>query len=193
MSVTPTAVQKVEYIWTKSKSMVTLIYLVLRYFGTIFLLYYTKVFLWDWGTSNDNQFYNIIFPVIELWPLVVEIWLVHVILQMRVYALYNRSKRVLFVVVLGFIIEVSAQTVSMIRLSIFAVNSTLNSTGAVINYPTTEAIDIYVGYSVPLLYELLLFSLALWAAIQSSCAANRIGAGGLRLILIEGNVVYFLV
>ena len=44
-------------------------------------------------------------------------------------------------------------------------------------------------------YELLLLTLAVWAAIQSSRRSSpttRNGARRLRFILIEGNVIYFL-
>ncbi|KAL4068058.1 hypothetical protein J3A83DRAFT_3803818 [Scleroderma citrinum] len=116
---------------------------------------------------------------------------------MRLYALYNRSKRVLSVMITGFIIEVAAMLVTMIRLTIFEVNGIFNQSGTVSDSPAAETTDIYVSYSVSLVYELLLFSLALWAAIQSSSrrptTANRIGARGLRLTVIEGNVMYFLV
>ncbi|KAL4076996.1 hypothetical protein V8B97DRAFT_1364547 [Scleroderma yunnanense] len=51
-------------------------------------------------------------------------------------------------------------------------------------------------YGVILLYEFLLFSFALWACIQCSrhpFAINRIGVRSLRVVLIQGNVMYFLV
>jgi len=38
---------------------------------------------------------------------------------MRLYALYNNSKRVLFILVLGFIIEIAANLVGLIQSSIF--------------------------------------------------------------------------
>ena len=60
----------------------------------------------------------------------------------------------------------------------------------------TQHIDLYIIFSVGFTYELLLLSLALWAAIQCSrCSspATRNGARRLRVILIEGNVIYFLV
>ena len=52
-----------------------------------------------------------------------------------------------------------------------------------------------IGFSVSFAYDLLLFSLALWAAIQClrrSSPATWSGARHLRVILIEGNVMYFL-
>jgi len=42
-----------------------------------------------------------------------------VMLQMRLYALYNRSRKLLFVVVLGFVIEIVIALVTVIRISIF--------------------------------------------------------------------------
>ncbi|KAL4068052.1 hypothetical protein J3A83DRAFT_3803272 [Scleroderma citrinum] len=185
--------REVEYVWMKSKSIVTLIYLVLRYFGIILLAYYMKVFISDWSTSNDNKANDQIFSTLQLWPIVVETWLVHIILQIRLYALYNRSKRILFVVVLGFVIEVVILVVSTIRLTIFTVNNGVNG---ITDYSVAEAINGYIAYSVSLFYELLLFSLALWAAIRPCRrprARNWIEARGLRSILIEGNVMYFLV
>ena len=42
-----------------------------------------------------------------------------VILQIRLYALYNRSRIILFIMVLGFIIQFADIVVSNIRLTIF--------------------------------------------------------------------------
>ena len=58
-----------------------------------------------------------------------------------------------------------------------------------------EDINVYIIFSVGFTYELLLLSLALCAAIQSfrcSSPATWNGARHLRVILIEGNVIYFL-
>ncbi|KAL4076984.1 hypothetical protein V8B97DRAFT_1361999 [Scleroderma yunnanense] len=142
--------EEVKYIWTKSMSTVTLIYLVLRYFGILIMLFYTIVFLSDWDTSSASKANNNIFPILELWPIVVAAWLVHVILQMRLYALYNRSKRVLSVMITGFIIEVAAMLVTMIRLTIFEVNGIFNQSGTVSDSPAAETTDIYTShYSKP--------------------------------------------
>ncbi|KAL4071917.1 hypothetical protein J3A83DRAFT_2934348 [Scleroderma citrinum] len=188
---------EIKYIWNRSMSIVNLIYFTLRYVGTIFALYYTGALLWDWNTSNEIQVYSFTLRLLQIWPLSIGTWLVHVVLQMRVYILHNRSRRVLFIVVLGFIIEVAVSLVTMIRVSIFQANNAVNQTATVLaTFPASETIDIYVNAAALLLYEFLLFSLALWAAVQCSrrsLAENQIGARNLRIILIEGNVMYFLV
>ncbi|KAL4076522.1 hypothetical protein V8B97DRAFT_1941550 [Scleroderma yunnanense] len=175
-------------------SVVNLIYFALRYVGTIFALY--PALLWGWNFSNKGQVNNYTLRLLQIWPLLVEIWLVQIILQMRLYVLYHRSKRVLFIVILGFIIEVTVSLVTMIRLSIFQANNTVNQAVEIVTaFPASETIGIYVNYMALLLYEFLLFSLALVAAIQCSkhsSATNQVGTRDLRVILIEGNVMYFL-
>ncbi|KAL4076980.1 hypothetical protein V8B97DRAFT_1938760 [Scleroderma yunnanense] len=46
---------EVEYIWTKPKSVVTLIYSMFRYFGTTTMLFYTIVLFWNGNASNEGQ------------------------------------------------------------------------------------------------------------------------------------------
>lgn len=165
----------------------------LRYFASIAILFYIGVLLWYWNTLNE--FYNKTFHLLQIWTLSVEVVLVQIILQMRLYALYNRSRRVLFVVVLGFVIEIAVSSGTLIRITIFIVNNVLSPTANVASFPTSEEIDIYLSYSAMGVYELLLFSFALWASIQclrSPSPANRIGTRSLRVVLIQGNVMYFL-
>ena len=74
------------------------------------------------------------FPILQLWAIFVLgtivqsrfficyllLGLMHsAILQIRLYALYNRSRRILFILVLGFIIQTVDIVVSNIRLTIF--------------------------------------------------------------------------
>ncbi|KIM55847.1 hypothetical protein SCLCIDRAFT_280149 [Scleroderma citrinum Foug A] len=130
-----------------------------------------------------------------MWTLLVELALVQIVLQMRLYVLYNRSNRLLFVMVSGFVIEFAVALVTAVQSSIFDVNIVSIPTASVTAFPTTEEIYIYIGYSAMVAYELLLFSLALWAGIRlSRCPfpENRIGARRLTAILIQGNVTYFL-
>ena len=53
----------------------------------------------------------------------------------------------------------------------------------------------YVSYSASLIFELVLFFLALWAGIQCSrdSSTSWVGARRLRLILVKGNALFFLV
>ena len=53
----------------------------------------------------------------------------------------------------------------------------------------------FSSFSAIYIVELVLFFLALWIGIQcfrNASSTNRFGARRLRLILVEGNVLYFL-
>ena len=59
----------------------------------------------------------------------------------------------------------------------------------------TYILIAYAGFSAVYIFELVLFFLALWIGIQyfrNASSTNQIGARRLRLILVEGNVLYFL-
>jgi len=81
------------------------------------------------------------------------------------------------------------------RTSFSQVNNLVGPTANVMSFPTAEEIDICVSYSAMVVYELLLFAFALWAGIRCSrdpSPENRIGIRSLRVVLIQGNVMYFL-
>ncbi|KAI5986176.1 hypothetical protein EDD15DRAFT_2200243 [Pisolithus albus] len=110
------------------------------------------------------------FPILAMCMNCLSVWFVQVILGLRLYALYNGSRRVLLAIGIGFI----AEFVVMI------------------------ARKVYVNYGTIVVYEIILFSLAVSAAVRryrekpGPSPVNRRGAKRLADILIEGNVVYFL-
>ena len=60
--------------------------------------------------------------------------------------------------------------------------------------PSSTPIEIFVCFFTILSYEVLLVSFAMWAAIRySRCCSSRTSSQSLRIILIEGNLMYFLV
>ncbi|KIM62424.1 hypothetical protein SCLCIDRAFT_1214983 [Scleroderma citrinum Foug A] len=151
---------KIEYVWRKPMSVVTLMYLVLRYFVIITILFSTGVLLSDWNSSN--QFNNHTFPAIQGLTLLIPYVLVQIILQMRLYALYNRSKRVMFVVVLGFIIEITAMPVAatfrgrnLLGENCFRCSSSANRNGA--RHLRGILIEGNVIYFIAMLLYLLVF------------------------------------
>ncbi|KAI6114077.1 hypothetical protein F5141DRAFT_690778 [Pisolithus sp. B1] len=137
------------------------------------------------------------FPILSMCTNCLSVWFVQVILGLRLYALYNGSKRVLLVVGLGFIAEFVIMVVCITLLSLPSDRHLLDVGSNISAYPSA-ARKIYVNYGAIVVYEIILFSLALSAAIRryreepGPPLANWSGAKRLRDILIEGNVVYFL-
>ncbi|KIN93968.1 hypothetical protein M404DRAFT_11350, partial [Pisolithus tinctorius Marx 270] len=139
-----------------------------------------------------------------MWVSCLSVWFVQVILGLRLYALYSGSKKVLLVISLGFI----AESIVMISCSDPLSNENLCKSG---RYPQAQSLPVlgtkisalpaaarkvYINYGAMVVYESILFSLALSAAVHQyrekrGLLPARSEAKCLRDILIEGNVMYF--
>lgn len=95
--------QEIEHIWKRPKTTTTLLYLIVRYFGTIVGLVNTAVFL-----SNISSNFCYYFLAVQGWPPSLIMWLVQLILQMRLYALYDCSRKVMSIMGLAFVLEILA-------------------------------------------------------------------------------------
>ncbi|KAI6143881.1 hypothetical protein EDD17DRAFT_1658083 [Pisolithus thermaeus] len=52
--------------------------------------------------------------IVQGWPACFLVWLVQIILQLRLYALYNRSRKVLIFMGSAFLVEILAMTTILI-------------------------------------------------------------------------------
>ncbi|KAI6103537.1 hypothetical protein F5141DRAFT_212393 [Pisolithus sp. B1] len=190
--------EEVDCIWNKSVSVASIIYVMTRYIGTALILLSTTVFLWGRKPDASGQARQLasFFPVLESWFSCVLIWLVQIILQLRLYAVHHGSKKILFVGLLGFIVEIIITITCMVEITKFEVSKLLDLTNHIMSYPTA-ATDIYINYAAITSYECLLFALAVFAAIRYHREervphpVNLNKLKDLRAILISGNIVYF--
>ncbi|KIM70684.1 hypothetical protein SCLCIDRAFT_162607 [Scleroderma citrinum Foug A] len=138
-----------------------------------------------------------IFLPAEVWPTWVIVSAVQVMLQIRLYALYNRSKKILAFLAICFLAEAGV----MLRIYI-----NYSSTIKVTNQPLPGAYFCgstsygrWISYSVypTLAFESILCCTCMWVGYQRS--KEYFSSPGLRWsrahlidILIGGNVLYFL-
>ncbi|KAI6044741.1 hypothetical protein EDC04DRAFT_258202 [Pisolithus marmoratus] len=186
---------EINYIWKRMSSM-SVVYLIFRYLGIVYVVFSLGEF-----AANTNSFTKAIsndFPIFAMWMNCLSVWFVQAILGLRLYALYNGSRRVLLVMGLGFVAECIIMIVCVSLLSVSSGQGLL-VLGSKISALPAAARKIYVNYGAIGIYEIILFSLALSAAVRryrekfAPRPANwSSGAKRLRDILIEGNVVYFL-
>ncbi|KAI5991092.1 hypothetical protein F5J12DRAFT_470548 [Pisolithus orientalis] len=160
--------QEVEQIWKRPRTTTTILYLILRYFGTLC------------G-----------------WPACFLVWLVQIILQMRLSALYNRSRKVLLLMGSAFLVEILAMIAILITANLTSGTSNEPIPGVKICTNEDTSNSFYVFWLPILCFEFLLCSLAVRAGIQRSrdeisfmALSNRVF---LFDVLIKGNVGYFLV
>ncbi|KIM57083.1 hypothetical protein SCLCIDRAFT_1143860 [Scleroderma citrinum Foug A] len=124
------------------------------------------------------------------------IWLVQSILQMRLYALYDCSRKVMSIMGLAFVLEILAMSTILLRTNLTTGASNEPLPG--VKFCTNEDMSrSFCVFWLPVLcFECLLCSLAVWAGIQRSkdgmspmVVSNKVC---LLDILIRGNVGYFL-
>ena len=129
-----------------------------------------------------------------------------VILQIRLYCLHGKSKKVLMIMACGFATEVIAMMGVMAYISVAIRNGRIfTSTGnrkELKHLAASQIMDIlpqilFLKYSILGFYDFLLFCLAILAGIQRSKDEFRTRPVGQRISLVEalikGNIVYFFV
>lgn len=187
---------EVEYIWKKRFSIISVIYLIFRYFGILYILFSMAEFIAN--ENSTNKFFTHDFPAVDMWFSCLAYWFVQIILVLRLYVLYSGSRKVLLAAVSGLAAEAIVMIVCVALLTISADEILLNLGFKVSAFPDV-ALKIYVNYSAMIACECLLFSLAFAAAVRrhreklGPLPANWNGVKRLKDILIEGNVLYFLV
>ncbi|KIJ58660.1 hypothetical protein HYDPIDRAFT_33957 [Hydnomerulius pinastri MD-312] len=193
--------QEVEHIWKSSRSLNTVAYLILRYGGSAAGLLNVFAFLAEEHASNDvfqmlvssiidlatALMYNAVpvpqvFLVLRGWSACLMLWLVQFILQMRLYALHNNSKKILLLNGGAYIAEIVVMSTA---LGLEDVNfDVLNLSRA-----------FYSIWLPPLIFESILCLLAIRIGIQRSKDHFRPALiSGTRLVnvIVMGNVMYFV-
>lgn len=183
--------REVQYIWKRPKTTTTILYLIVRYFGTIYGLINTIVFL-----SDVSSKFCSIFLAIQGWPSCCVLWLVQIILQLRLYVLYDRSRRVSLLVGSAFVAEILAVSAILVTANLTSGTTIELIPGLKFCTNTGVSNGFYVFWLPILSFECILCALAAWAGVRRSRnSANPTSVTNkIRLldVLIKGNVVYFI-
>ncbi|KDQ56050.1 hypothetical protein JAAARDRAFT_319172 [Jaapia argillacea MUCL 33604] len=131
--------------------------------------------------------------LLQIWATAIPAWVVQVVMQFRVYALYNRSKWVLALTFTCFIIQVAT---SMAFFALYQdVHFIANKFGiytiCMVTQMPTNAVGTWISMMV---FEGILFFLALYKTVlhllQLSHPWTRNGA---TEVLLRDNILYFLI
>ncbi|KIJ62704.1 hypothetical protein HYDPIDRAFT_30295 [Hydnomerulius pinastri MD-312] len=119
--------QEVEHIWKRSWTSSTILYLILRYIGGAFglfsamgqwssTLYVTNAVLCDFANIVRPMFESgNVFLYLQGWPASLTVWLVQYILQMRLYVLYGKSKKLLVCMGAAYFGEIIAMSTILLK------------------------------------------------------------------------------
>ncbi|KAI6030678.1 hypothetical protein F5J12DRAFT_779773 [Pisolithus orientalis] len=144
-------------------------------------------------TNQNAQCY----PALSLWANCLVLAANQIVLQLRLYALYSGSRRVLFLTVPGFVAETIIMIACITLVTVFVENVRLDLS-VKISTSSNIALKIYIHHAAMIVYECLLSSAAFSAALRryqeelDPLLSNWNQLTRLTDILIEGNVISFL-
>ncbi|KII91150.1 hypothetical protein PLICRDRAFT_156014 [Plicaturopsis crispa FD-325 SS-3] len=181
---------EVRLIWRKPWSFATLLYLLVRYLGDTTFIVATAVWLSN-GMSATVCYHYFLF---ESWMSTPLIWVMQVIMQMRIFALYGRSIKVAAFTGLLFVCEIVANVVMLSRIyskkhGVSAVTIPIPGVAvcSMVNIPS-----FFGFWSLPFIcFETVLFLLALWIGIRHVQDMRKWTFTGILRIILRDSLFYF--
>jgi len=186
---------EITYIWTQRPSFGRFMFFWIRYY-TILLLIFDAV-----------QAHALTLPGVRTRELclasdltnrivgAINLWSVEIIMQMRIYVLFNRSKKVALFNGICFLISI-AMFLWMLAVRASQRNKALALFVELplIGCPVVHGTGQWGLWFPATIYELLLFGFALYKAATSSATAMKLGhRPSLTAILLQENILYFMV
>ncbi|KAF8125424.1 hypothetical protein EV363DRAFT_630127 [Boletus edulis] len=183
---------EVDHIWNHLFNFGSLNYIMIRYIGDALAILNMIAFLRGPATQKVCEVYFLIqtsFGILEL-------FLIQLTLQTRVYALYQGSKKILALIIFGYGCEIAAMlTISGYLYSDLAItNEILPGLYICADTQAPSFYEPYVIWLPVIVYDGILCLLALWHGIRTwmSDRTKRLDGVYIADVLIKDNVGYFL-
>ncbi|KIJ17896.1 hypothetical protein PAXINDRAFT_98073 [Paxillus involutus ATCC 200175] len=137
-----------------------------------------------------------IFIYVQGWPASVTVWLVQFILQMRLYALYNKSKKLVVFTGAMYLAEIIAMSGILLKVDLEVETSNQPLPGITICTALMTPNVLYSFWIPPLVFESILCFLSIWVGVKRSRQYLKpalVKGNRMRLVnvVIMGNVMYF--
>lgn len=195
-----TFAREIDYIWRRPPSIVAALYLLDRYLGDSVVI--IGVYLCLTEDASTQECFRLF--QVRAWGTLLCSWLTQCIMQLRIYAMYRRTRRILMILVFGFFSEVLAVIVIIWRT--IGPASQLVVTNESSSFPgkhlcTFSGINTDFTYLfIPVFcFELLLFFLAIRVSLNNMRERKATpGTSSLRLnsfmsILVRDSILYFFI
>ncbi|KAG1743953.1 uncharacterized protein EDB91DRAFT_1346052 [Suillus paluster] len=187
--------QEVELVWRQRWSLMTVLYLSVRYLGILYAI--IEILLWV-PTISATDVVSFIMYVIQEWTTVVGSAILGVIMITRLYAMYHRSRQVLILLVV-VCLAVNIADVVVVALSMrhssgdeLILSGTYQCT---VDFSGEDALLVTMTWIFTTVWEVLALCFAVWIAIKHFRELRRQTAGGIIgdcfTVLMKTHVVYF--
>ncbi|KDQ56099.1 hypothetical protein JAAARDRAFT_320652 [Jaapia argillacea MUCL 33604] len=180
--------QEVELIWKRPGIIAKIFFVLTRYCGPCFIVF---ILIFNFtGANSDSVSRSHL--LVQAWASMLPGWVVQVIMQFRVYAMYNRQKWVLAFTFTCFIAQVVVVSAFFLLHNYVPVISIkfANWTACAITEQSADA--IVPGLSI-MIFEGILFFFALYKTVMHVLRLNYPWTSdGAIEVLLRDNILYFL-
>ncbi|KAH7907648.1 hypothetical protein BJ138DRAFT_459526 [Hygrophoropsis aurantiaca] len=194
--------QEIDLVWNRQWSFTTALYLIARYSGSVSIIgFAAEVMYINWTYSvNVNLFLAI------NWTNNIFLLTMQVILVIRVYALFNRSKKVLIFMTTSYILQATATFVMsgltankrVLDRYVTSVGPAIGSVAQVINENPSAFLNIMDEDNIILtiVFDTILVFFALWAFVKHALEARTLNGGWSINVLVRtlmaDHLLYFV-
>ncbi|KAH7905102.1 hypothetical protein BJ138DRAFT_1165388 [Hygrophoropsis aurantiaca] len=193
--------QEVDYIWNRQWSFMMALYLMARYSGTLSMIVATALSIYlNWTYSG---FVNM--DLAKTWTENTFALTMQAILAIRVYALFNQSKKVLVCLAISYVLQASAvivttalpfnnQTVDQFVIAVGPATGSVTQ-GTEID-PTAVFLLAQESTFVSVVFDIILLLFALWAFVRHALEAKTRDGGWFINVLVRtlvaDHLMYFV-
>ncbi|KAG1857558.1 hypothetical protein C8R48DRAFT_716940 [Suillus tomentosus] len=186
--------QEVDLIWNRSKSLVSYLYFTTRYWGDAISIISAILFM---GSTFSVNTCRILFHFQSYGPFV-PVWATQTIMQLRIYAMYRKSNKILAFTGVFFVLEIAAICTVLALNFDHALTYTNEAIPGLLNMCATSTINrSFTAIYVPIFcFELLLFVLAIFVVLKHMKNTRTIAGKRLHntmATLVKYNTIYFFV
>ncbi|KAG1883610.1 hypothetical protein F4604DRAFT_258742 [Suillus subluteus] len=192
-----TSGQEFELIWSQPWSLITVLYLGVRCLGVI---YCSTIILWRVPTVSVNDAVGNILWRLHTWTPVVTIVTLGVIMTIRIYAMYERSRKILiFLAVILLTLSITTGVLlAIVESHDRSEKLILSGIYQCTTYSTEANTPLLIGmdweYVTGLIWEVLALSFAVWIVIKHFRELQRQSRWNIKdcfTVLIKTHVLYF--
>ncbi|KAH7916373.1 hypothetical protein BJ138DRAFT_463673 [Hygrophoropsis aurantiaca] len=185
--------KEVSLIWNPG-SVVSILYFLNRYVGDAIILISATLFI---GTSFSTEVSHVMFQF-QVWGPFVSVWTTQVIMQLRIFAMYRKSKKILLLTSVGFAAEIAAIATVLVMHFDQSLTYTNEPIPGFRMCSTSTIGKAFTAIYIPIFcFEFLLFALALFVVFESMAKTKEI-RGSRRLhrtmdMIVKSSTVYFFI
>ncbi|KAG2107490.1 uncharacterized protein F5147DRAFT_207273 [Suillus discolor] len=187
--------QEVELVWKQRWSLMTVLYLSVRYLG---ILYAALGILYYIPTISLTDTVSLTVYNLWSWMTVLVFAMLWVISVTRLYAMYQGSRKILTLLIVTLLVVNIFDVVAGVLENLHVSGEELILSGThqcLINYGEDVPFLNYISWMVSIAWEALALSLAVWIAVKHFRELRRHSAGGIIgdcfTVLMKTHVVYF--